>query len=62
MVQDPDAVVDLSKEPMDVRTDAEARAAKAFQAVLADSANIQYDHYLVYYTRKCLKTLHQRAF
>ena len=51
-VQDPDAVVDLSGEPPEVRADAEMRAAKAFQAVLADGANIQYDHYLVYYTRE----------
>ncbi|KAF7799194.1 hypothetical protein EIP86_010425 [Pleurotus ostreatoroseus] len=48
---DPDAVVDLSKEPAAVRADAETRAAAAFQAVIADAANIQHDHYLLYYSR-----------
>lgn len=50
--QDPDAVVDLSGEAPIVRNDAETRSAAAFQAVLSDSANVQYDHYLVYYTRE----------
>ena len=44
-------MVDLSKEPPAVRADAETRAAAAFQAVLSDAANIQHDHYLIYYTR-----------
>lgn len=45
-------MVDLSGEAPIVRNDAETRSAAAFQAVLSDSANVQYDHYLVYYTRE----------
>lgn len=44
-------MVDLSGESPAVRTEATARSAAAFQAVIADAANIQYDHYLLYYTR-----------
>ena len=50
--QDPDAVVDISEEPESVRTDAETRSMAAFESVLRDASNIQYDHYLLYYTRK----------
>ncbi|KIP02601.1 hypothetical protein PHLGIDRAFT_130658 [Phlebiopsis gigantea 11061_1 CR5-6] len=47
---DPDAVVDGSDEPESGKTDAQGRAAAAFEANLRDAANIQYDHYLLYYT------------
>ncbi|THG95455.1 hypothetical protein EW026_g6202 [Hermanssonia centrifuga] len=47
---DPDAVVDLSEEPAVLRTNAESRAIAAFEAVISNNANIQFDHYLVYYT------------
>ena len=50
--QDPDAVVDLSSEAPEVRAEAGSRSAAAFQAVISDAANIQFDHYLLYYTRK----------
>lgn len=50
--QDPDAVVDVSDEPESAKTDAETRAVTAFESVLKDAANIQYDHYLLYYSRK----------
>lgn len=57
--QDPDAVVDGPEEPEAVKADAETRAVAAFEAVLRDAAHIQYDHYLLYYTRKsvCIPAL-----
>ena len=54
---DPDAILDLSNEPKDARADAEGRAAAAFEAVIGDAANIQYDHYLLYYSREALPFL-----
>jgi len=46
---DPDAVVDAAETPSDERQSAEKRAQAAFEAVLADNAHIQYDHFLIYY-------------
>lgn len=51
-MQDPDVVVDVSDEPESVKADAESRSLAAFESVLNDSAKIQYDHYLLYYSRK----------
>ena len=63
---DPDAVLEeegevgegVGKEDeKEVKEQAETRAAAAFQAVIADAANIEYDHYLLYYTREFLFSL-----
>ena len=53
---DPDAVLEPGDDDKagDGKAEAETRAAAAFQAVIADAANIQYDHYLLYYTRESL--------
>lgn len=44
--------MDNADEPPNVKADAEARAFSAFQAVLDNARNIQYDHYLLYFTRE----------
>ncbi|GJE96162.1 hypothetical protein PsYK624_123550 [Phanerochaete sordida] len=46
---DPDAA-DTVEETPEAKADAEARALAAFQAVLNDAPQIEYDHYLLYYT------------
>ncbi|KAI0691814.1 hypothetical protein BC835DRAFT_1430711 [Cytidiella melzeri] len=48
---DPDAVADPTSPPQDAEcAAAEARALAAFQVVLDHASQIQYDHFLLYYT------------
>jgi hypothetical protein len=50
--QDPDCA-ETVEIPEAERRPLEQRALTSFQTVLDNASHIQYDHFLVYYTRKC---------
>ena len=52
MKQNDDATVDVEAAGAAGVPDAEQRAFKGFQHVLDNAAQIEVDHYIVYYTRE----------